>query len=126
MRCPAILASSWVYYMPTQAVHETVSRGEMLFMLGLIALRLHLYAVVSISAIHRSALCSSIIILMVSYELAAHAHGMQASSRASISLALRQRIVQEALAKPCRIPTDWVEVEDVSLHVEKQVWGVIR
>ena len=33
--------------------------------------------------------------------------------------------MQEALAKPCRTPTVWVEVEDVDLHVEKQVSGVL-
>ncbi|KAF2831303.1 hypothetical protein CC86DRAFT_137503 [Ophiobolus disseminans] len=85
----------------------------------------HLYPVSNTPATHRSALCSCSIILLVSYELAAHAHGMQASGRASISLASRQRIVQEALAKPCRIPAVWVEVEDVSLHVEKQVSGAL-
>jgi hypothetical protein len=46
------------------------------------------------------------VIALVSYELAAHMCGMLASGRASILLALRQRIVQEALAK---IPTLWVE-----------------
>lgn len=33
--------------------------------------------------------------------------------------------MQEALAKSCKIPTAWVEVEDVDLHVEKQMSGVL-